>query len=880
MKLRAKTFIAIAVTVLVLVVVQYALIKEIVEGGFEKVSKASISAFSSIEDRDARRNVDRVTDALAYRVETLATKAADWSQWDDTYKYIKDKNRAFVESNLGDDALSALKINLLLLIDEKAQIVYSTAYDLEDDKTTDLPASLRAYIRLGGALLAHESPEHLTAGILSLPEGPLMIVSRPIVKSNGEGPMRGSVIFGRFLDDAELKQLASLTHLSIVVCYTLAGSPPDDFQKAMPVITASNPIHISPENDQIIRGYTSVKDIEGKANLYLRVDIDREIHRQGVATGKEIRDRGAVILTLIVGSLLLTGVVVCLVIGMITERWVLSRLAGLSRKTEKIGALHDFSLRVKAEGKDEIASLGQSINHMLEALESAHSKLEISSAGMRLLMDTVPAGLLSIDEQGKVNPEYSKMAESLFGRSELAGFDFVELLGLTGERAAEGRELMEFLDVMRQDLIDEESMAGLNPLPELELWQNDIQKWLRLGYYLIRRGEGLPNHLLAVVEDITEQKRLSAQVSKTERENLQLKAIAEDPELFREFLIEAEKILRAVEQKASQLDLSEATRPLVNDIFRGVHTIKGVAGSFGLSALAQASGELEESLEPLRKTENALTGDMIAETRVALAALTDCFGKARSSARTILGEDGDADGGIFLRVSSAEIARHMKELSDLGYPKDSGDAAADLLKREALARFAALRSVPARRGLARALRIVPGLIERLAKDAVFKLNGAELPIDCEVARELNTPLVHMIRNAIDHGIEEPVSRTSSGKAPTGTVTLHIDRSGNWLTMKLSDDGKGLDPQFVRSIAVKKGLLTEGEAAALTDAEALELIFKPGFTTAEEVSEISGRGVGMDAVRHSIVENLRGSINVASEKGKGTAFTIRVPIVPQ
>lgn len=878
MKLRARTFLAIAATMLVLVAVQYFLVSAIVEGGFEKVSSASLAGFASIEDKDTRRNVDRVTDALAYRIETLATKAADWSQWDDTYKFIKDHNRAFVESNLGDDALTALKINLLLLIDENARVVYSTAFDLENGKPAPVPASLKAYLGKGGLLLSHDTPEHVTSGLLSLPEGPLMVASRPIVRSNGEGPMRGSVVFGRFLDESELTQLAAITHLKIVTCYSLAGPIPEDFKAALPLLSESNPIHVAPEGSSIIRGYSSVKDIEGSKTLHIRVDIDRDIYRQGLATGKDIAVRGRLILTLIVVSLLATGLIVCLVIGATMERWVLSRLGKLSGKALNIGEKHDFSLRVKETGKDEIASLAKAVNTMLEALEATHQEIEANNAEMHLLMDTIPAGLLSIDENGMVNPEYSRMAEIYFHTRELGDKKYADLLGFGPERAADAQTLADFLAVMAQDLIDEDSMSALNPFPEVLIQRDAPPRWLKIGYYLIRRGGGKPNHILAVAEDITEKKRLAAQVSRTERENLQLKAIAEDPELFREFLSESGRILKNVAAKAEELTPEEKSRPLVNEIFRGVHTIKGVAGSFGLLQLAQAAGELEESLEPLRRTGASITPALIADTDAKLKALADCFSEASASARAILGEDAGAEGGVLLRVSSAEIASHMEYLKSLGHVPDSAEATAALLKREALARFAALRAVPAKRGLARSLRIVPGLIDRLAKDAVFDLVGADQEIDCDVARELNAPLIHMIRNALDHGIEPPDSREEAGKPPTGKVTLHIDKAGKWLTLKLKDDGKGLDPDTLRELAVSKGLLTLSESSALSDAEAQELIFRPGFTTAAEVSDVSGRGVGMDAVRESIVATLGGTISINSEKGRGTVFTIRVPIV--
>lgn len=873
MTLRTKTLSTIGFTVVVLVIVQFFLVREIVQGGFSKVEKTSLAGFASIEDADTRRNIDRVVDAIGYRIENLATKAADWSQWDDTYRFIADKNRAFVESNLNEDALTALKINFLLLIDSKGNIVYGSGFDFEGEKPVPVPESLKAFLKPGSFLLAHDGPDHLASGLLSLPEGPLMIASRPIVKSNGEGDLRGSVIFARYLDSAELKQLSDITHLKVVLAYPLGKNLPPDFAAVIPELGKERNALVRPLNDELIQGYTFMPDLSGLPSIYLRIDVAREIYQQGLKTGQAIAERGNVISLSLVLSVLGTGLVICLVLGVLIERWVLSRVGKLSRKSAEIGDASDFKARVAVESTDEIGMLAGSINKMLGALEASHSSIEVRNAEMRMLMDTIPAGILSLDDNFLVNPEFSEEARKMFQASQLSGKRFTDLLLLN---EAEAKGLEEFFDVMRQELIDAESMAGLNPIPELQLKKEGPPKWIRLRFYLIHRP-GLTSHILVVAEDITEEKRLAAQVSKSERENLQLKAIAEDPELFREFLSESGAILRDVQAKAVALDQSEASRELVNDIFRGVHTIKGVSGSFGLMQLAEAAGELESSLEPLRKPGTPITTTLIADTDAKLKALSGCFAEAKSSAGKILGDDAANEGGVFLRISSEEIKRHIKELATLDSAASSAEAALSLLKKEVLERLGHLKSVPAKRGLARSLKIVPGLIDRLAKEVVFTLDGGEIPIDCDIARELNTPLIHMIRNALDHGIEPPENRLDCGKDITGAVTLHVDKDEATLLLTLSDDGKGLDPETLKKSAVSKGLLSEEEAAALSVDDTLGLIFRPGFSTASEVTDVSGRGVGMDAVRASIEENLGGTVKISSLKGKGTTFVIKIPL---
>jgi two-component system chemotaxis sensor kinase CheA len=188
-----------------------------------------------------------------------------------------------------------------------------------------------------------------------------------------------------------------------------------------------------------------------------------------------------------------------------------------------------------------------------------------------------------------------------------------------------------------------------------------------------------------------------------------------------------------------------------------------------------------------------------------------------------------------------------------------------------------MRTVPARKGLARSMKIVPDLIRRMQKNVAFTVEGNDTPIDCELAQELNASLVHILRNAFDHGIETAEERSALGKSESARVTLSIKRVNNNLTIQISDDGKGIKPERVKESAVVKGLLTLEQAANLSVEETYQLLFKPGFSTADHVTEISGRGVGLDVVKKSIEEKLHGEIMVSSQPGAGTTFTLNIPV---
>lgn len=185
-----------------------------------------------------------------------------------------------------------------------------------------------------------------------------------------------------------------------------------------------------------------------------------------------------------------------------------------------------------------------------------------------------------------------------------------------------------------------------------------------------------------------------------------------------------------------------------------------------------------------------------------------------------------------------------------------------------------MRLVPIGATFQKMNRIVRDISRKSGKKIALVIEGQSAEIDRNMVDELYDPLVHMIRNACDHGIGTPAERMAAGKSEEGTITLRAEHSGGRVVITISDDGNGLNREAILSKAVERGLLREGERP--DDREVDNLIFMPGFSTAREVTDISGRGVGMDVVRKTL-ERLRGTVGIASERGKGTTFIIRLPL---
>jgi two-component system, chemotaxis family, sensor kinase CheA len=200
----------------------------------------------------------------------------------------------------------------------------------------------------------------------------------------------------------------------------------------------------------------------------------------------------------------------------------------------------------------------------------------------------------------------------------------------------------------------------------------------------------------------------------------------------------------------------------------------------------------------------------------------------------------------------------------------------DQVSKEIQSSVLGIRMVPVKTIFTKFPRMLRDLAKASGKKIELQMTGEETEIDKSLIEELGDPLIHLIRNSADHGIEAPDVRVKSGKPETGTVTLRARHEGDSVFVEIEDDGKGIDPVIIRKKALEKGLITQERAETMSDEEAVDMIFLPGFSTAAKITDISGRGVGMDVVR-SNVRRLNGRVSVKSVVGKGSIFTLKLPL---
>jgi two-component system chemotaxis sensor kinase CheA len=277
--------------------------------------------------------------------------------------------------------------------------------------------------------------------------------------------------------------------------------------------------------------------------------------------------------------------------------------------------------------------------------------------------------------------------------------------------------------------------------------------------------------------------------------------------------------------------------------------------------LAVAPQEADHASGPVAKPAEAPAAAAPASTRQTLRVSVERLDKVMN----LVGELVTAK----IRLGQISRERHLKDL-------DEALISVDHIVNELQEEVTAARMVPMEQIFSRFPRLIRDLSKELGKPLDLVLEGNDIELDRSILDEIAEALVHLLRNAADHGIEAPEARRAKGKPATGTIRLEARRDKNHVLISVEDDGNGIDTRKVRESAVRKGLMTQESAASLSEEDAVALIFSPGFSTMSEVTKVSGRGVGVDAVR-TRAEVLGGSLRVENYPGRGTRFRIRLPL---
>ncbi len=268
----------------------------------------------------------------------------------------------------------------------------SRSRDIATNSLVSIPESLKIHLSMADPLFKFAASTNKVSGVLLLPEGPLLVISRPVVKTNGEGPIRGALLTARYLESGgDLRALEKTTNFSLSVLRVDAEQLPVDFEEARSHLSAAGATYVRPMNEQLLGGYTLLNDIYGKPALILRAEMPRVIYQQGRLSQLYF-----------VGALLIAGIVFGGVVQLLLEKSVVSRLSSLNDSVRKIANSGDASARLDSEGRDEIANLGEAINRMLGSLQLSQKQRHLMEERYQAFMNNIPAIALIKDSQSRI----------------------------------------------------------------------------------------------------------------------------------------------------------------------------------------------------------------------------------------------------------------------------------------------------------------------------------------------------------------------------------------------------------------------------------------------------------------------------------------------
>ena len=383
------------------------------------VSRVIISqSFSDLETTYVTKNVERVIDALAYDTSSLNLKAADWAEWDDTYVFVEDLNDKYIKENLTDDTFQIIRSNVLVFLDTQKGVRHKQGFDLVESKPVEVDQNELEAILSNSSLTSHSHEKSFTAGIVILPKGPMLVASRPILNSQHSGPIKGTLIMGRYLDQAELEQLSKRVHAELSLRQIEEAQSDPEFSRALSELAKSPDKSVFPVSESEIAGFATINDVSGAPSLVVKVLMPRDITRHGAWT---------------TNYLLISLMIATAVFGIVTlavlERTIISRLLGLESELRLIGESSRTDLRVKTEGSDEITQVARQINQALDSVESSAIELRNSRDTIQALLNASSDAAVLLDRSGRflamnraIETALGASSETLLGRSPLEFF--------------------------------------------------------------------------------------------------------------------------------------------------------------------------------------------------------------------------------------------------------------------------------------------------------------------------------------------------------------------------------------------------------------------------------------------------------------------------
>ncbi len=510
---------------------------------------------------------------------------------------------------------------------------------------------------------------------------------------------------------------------------------------------------------------------------------------------------------------------------------------------------------------------------MIEKIQESSAQLKQKTADIQAMLQNMQQGILTVIDGAVVHAEYSAYLEDIFETKDIAGRGLMDLVFSDTDL---GSDVLSQIDAAAHACLGEDC---INFAFNQHLLVGEISKRmpdgrvkiLDLSWSAITDENDVIVRLMLCVRDVTELRKLAAEASE-QRRRLDMigEILAVSEEKFHHFIessagfvSENERIIRKH---------SEADHAAIAELFRNMHTIKGNARTYNLAHLTNVVHETEQSYHELRQPDADRSWDqehlMQELTRVREA--IESYAKINEQSlgrKAKAGANNAGNAGRYVMVEKDQIQQTLSMLDKT----NAGELHELQSMRDAMRQtLRALGSESVRDALSGVLDSLPSLAQELGKPApTVRIDDNGYRLRGQAGGTLNNVFMHLLRNSMDHGIETAETRSAHGKAPAGTIDIEAGVDNHALQITLSDDGRGLALERIRGIAAERGWI--GGDEQLSDEAIAEFIFRPGFSTAATVTEVSGRGVGMDAVR-DFLKRENGRIELRfTDDHKGAAF---------
>jgi HPt (histidine-containing phosphotransfer) domain-containing protein len=522
----------------------------------------------------------------------------------------------------------------------------------------------------------------------------------------------------------------------------------------------------------------------------------------------------------------------------------------------------DFKNPMPVHEDDQLGKIAAAFNTMLETVNRTFKNLDDEvakrSAELKLLMGNIKIGVFTMNKDFRINREYSKECLKIFGCEEIGGMNFFDLIQVYDKQAEKKEEIKNFIALYFNGFaLDDDSMNSINPLFEHRL----KEKYLQFLFYPVKTAAGgQTENMLVQCVDLTANKLLQMEIDSKDAEGRRIRKMVLNREAFNDFISETIKMA----DDARRISAGAIGPAELGELYRIAHTIKGGAGCFDLDELIAHTSGFEDLLGCLIK--KGVSVDDGAGVAAGITNMLELVDKSIVYSEKIFGRPAVSAGEFEFVFKKSRLDELIMAARAASSPKVSPNLEAA---------FDSFYELPAHRVFAKSFAMVAPLAERLSKGVSLEVSGGDVPIPFAMSSKLSEIMLHLLRNAVDHAIETPEEREEARKPFEGLIKVAVSRAADSLELAVSDDGRGLDPVKISASAVEKGIIKPDTVSAMTDAEKTALIFKPGFSTKNEVSNISGRGVGMDVVKNAVEKHLNGILSVSSVPGAGTEFNIKI-----